>query len=463
MAYTKTLWEARQGTGLNRFLKTQETSVEVNLVNEPLAVTNPGTPFSEENMNHIERGIEDAHELIAAESQAREQSGNELAQAITDEAQARQEADEEAIREHDENEGAHADIRAAISAEKQTRQAADEGLQQNLNAVDLQLQENIQAEAHARQNADLTLQDGINNANGSLKGLEDSFNSWIGRGGYLEAYDFGTSAPAQEDLTDQALSQITSISDPLQVWNGTKIENLFDGHLWALTNTQDTDPPIFEWSDQGPASISPFAQDTGGYIVGADPNADGGGFIQAMPGGKGRVIGWEQIIASSSFLAAHPVGSIYLSVDSVNPGIQYGGTWEAWGQGKVPVGVDASDADFNEAEIFGGEKKHILNETEMPSHTHTQNSHTHTEASHTHTLVTGNSNIVSSAPNQQSAYSNIYNGKYSTPNYPSSNHSIPSSTPTINAATAVNQNKGGSAAHNNLQPYITCYMWKRTE
>ena len=443
MAYTRTEWKARQGTGLNRFIKTQETADSVNLTNEPFTVTAPGTPFSAENMNHIEQGIEDAHEAIAAESQAREQGDNELAQAI-----------EDSIREHDENEDAHTGIHEAIAAESQARQEADESLQENVSALNTHLQANIQAESQERQNADQTLQGNLNNTNNSLKNLEDSFHTWIGRGGYLEAYNFGTPTPSQNDLTNQALSQIVSVTDPLQVWNGTKIENLFDGHLWALTNTQDTDPPIFEWSDQGPANISPFAQDSGGYIVGADPNADGAGFIQAIPGGKGKVIGWDQIMAASSFLAAHPVGSIYLSADPVNPGIQYGGTWERWGQGRVPVGVDESQAEFNETEKQGGAKTHTLSSNEMPSHTHIQNSHNHTQNAHQHAIPQRPSS--SSSP-MSNGVGRTGSGGEETYRY------THNTTATNIAATATNQNAGGGGAHNNLQPFITCYMWKRIE
>ena len=61
MSYIKTLWEARVGTALNRFLKTNETSTEVELTNDPTGVTTAGTPFTVANMNKIEQGIYDAH------------------------------------------------------------------------------------------------------------------------------------------------------------------------------------------------------------------------------------------------------------------------------------------------------------------------------------------------------------------------------------------------------------------
>ncbi len=57
--YTKTNWVARVGTALNRFLKTNETSTEVELTNDPTGVTTAGTPFTVANMNKIEDGIYD--------------------------------------------------------------------------------------------------------------------------------------------------------------------------------------------------------------------------------------------------------------------------------------------------------------------------------------------------------------------------------------------------------------------
>ncbi len=62
--YTKTSWVARVGTALNRFLKTNETSTEVELTNDPTGVTTAGTPFTVANMNKIEQGIYDAHVVL---------------------------------------------------------------------------------------------------------------------------------------------------------------------------------------------------------------------------------------------------------------------------------------------------------------------------------------------------------------------------------------------------------------
>ena len=67
-------------------------------------------------------------------------------------------------------------------------------------------------------------------------------------------------------------------------------------------------------------------------------------------------------IATTAFVnntikTLHPVGSIYISIVSTNPNTLFGfGTWTAFGAGKVLVGLDSSDAEFNTPEETGGEK-----------------------------------------------------------------------------------------------------------
>jgi len=121
----------------------------------------------------------------------------------------------------------------------------------------------------------------------------------------------------------------------------------------------------------------------------------------------------------------YPVGSIYTSIVSTNPATLLGvGTWAAFGAGKVMVGLDSGDSDFDTAEETGGAKTHTLSIAEMPAHTHA------TEGNDTNDAGAG-------VP-----YVDTKSG----------------STSNSNATTST----GGGGAHNNLQPYIVVYMWKRT-
>ena len=65
------------------------------------------------------------------------------------------------------------------------------------------------------------------------------------------------------------------------------------------------------------------------------------------------------------------IGKIILTTNDANPLSYIGfGTWELWGKGRVPVGVDVDDEDFNEVEKEVGEKKHKMTVKELVSHTH---------------------------------------------------------------------------------------------
>lgn len=158
-------------------------------------------------------------------------------------------------------------------------------------------------------------------------------------------------------------------------------------------------------------------------------------------------------IATTAFVTAalsavYPVGSIYINASvSTNPATLLGfGTWTVFGEGKVLVGLDSTDALFDTLEETGGSKNAI-----NVSHTHTATS-TVTDPGHQHnilpTLAGTTANIGSYLQSATTAAS-----------YGSANTA--SATTGISVATT-NSTEGSSGTNANVQPYITVKMWKRT-
>lgn len=75
----------------------------------------------------------------------------------------------------------------------------------------------------------------------------------------------------------------------------------------------------------------------------------------------------EELATEKANLEVFPVGYVYISVDSTNPGTVLGyGTWSQIAQGRMLVGQNDSDADFNVAEETGGSKTQFFT-TDIPS------------------------------------------------------------------------------------------------
>lgn len=198
------------------------------------------------------------------------------------------------------------------------------------------------------------------------------------------------------------------------------------------------------------------------------------------------------------------IGKLIFDTQNVNPATYLGfGTWQLWGQGRVPVGINPNDSDFNAVEKTGGEKTHKLTVAELASHTHTftGSAHTHTYAktnsptggpstntsgstvlttnqipSHSHILSNGNNNVIAEGEGGDKAYITTTGQGYRKTKIAStgggqghthtlSSHTHTTSTTSTNTGSTTqggtNSNTGSNTAHNNLQPYITCYIWKR--
>ena len=189
-------------------------------------------------------------------------------------------------------------------------------------------------------------------------------------------------------------------------------------------------------------------------------------------------------------LASHPIGSIEINISGANPSTYLGGTWVAWGTGKVPVGVNTSDTDFNTVEKTGGSKtisykpagtnsgtavtlnavelthsggavgNHTLTIDEMPSHNHNKVA---TDGSHMFPNWGSSSGwgaqALQMSGNAGDSTQNVGGGgSHNHPFTQPSKHSFTPTTKTITQPTFT----GTTATLNVQQEYITCYMWKRT-
>lgn len=154
---------------------------------------------------------------------------------------------------------------------------------------------------------------------------------------------------------------------------------------------------------------------------------------------------WANSLTQADLLdMIYPVGSIYMSVSATSPNTLFGGTWEQMPAGRVLLAQGSADWGTYNAGDTGGEATHTLTTNEMPSHNHSASTNSAGEHTHTYNWVLGGSSIQ--VPDGGGWYGTT------TQTGSSGTHSH----------TVTVENTGSGNAHNNMQPYIAVYMWKRT-
>ncbi|MDO5827312.1 MAG: hypothetical protein Q4Q19_03520 [Methanobrevibacter sp.] len=157
----------------------------------------------------------------------------------------------------------------------------------------------------------------------------------------------------------------------------------------------------------------------------------------------------------------YPIGSIYMSVNNVNPASLFGGEWE---QIKDKFLLSSGDVYSNQSE--GGSADAVV-----VKHNHTQNSHNHTQNSHGHLPSGGDSRRFMSSPNgcgwSELAGANVSGSGYyyvatNSTSHNVYNEGIGTTVATNQAATATNKEAGVDGTGKNLPPYLAVNVWKRT-
>lgn len=136
----------------------------------------------------------------------------------------------------------------------------------------------------------------------------------------------------------------------------------------------------------------------------------------------------ETVLSTGLLNAIYPVGTIYTSVVATNPATLFGGTWVEFGAGRVLVGLSSGETEFNTVEKTGGAKTVTLSTAQIPAHSHAASS-----------ALWG----------QVEGYGQVTVGSTSASNR-------------ADIVGADMSSAGGGGSHNNIQPYIVVYFFKRT-
>jgi hypothetical protein len=242
--------------------------------------------------------------------------------------------------------------------------------------------------------------------------------------------------------TNFATKDTLPTGDANKIVKGTEIDNEFNSIAGAISSKADIASPALTGTPTAPTAIA----------------------------GTATTQLATTAFVTAALQAVYPVGSVYVNAtSSSNPSVLLGfGTWEAFGAGRVMVGLNGSDADFDTAEETGGAKTvtstgsisgtvggTALTEAQMPKHWHNMsgpNSGSVPQGS-----VTGTSVYGGGTPDDGRW---LY-GTYSTGGGAASGSN---STGTANGASHTHSFSGSFTgnATSVVQPYVVVRMWKRT-
>lgn len=123
-----------------------------------------------------------------------------------------------------------------------------------------------------------------------------------------------------------------------------------------------------------------------------------------------------------------------MSLQATSPATLFGGTWERIANGRMLIGADSASYP---AGSTGGEAKHALTETEMPSHNHG-------------VQQAGSDGAIPMEMGKDGTYQNDEYLSFGTSVKP------------FAESTILISYRGGNQPHNNMPPYLSVYMWRRT-
>jgi hypothetical protein len=245
--------------------------------------------------------------------------------------------------------------------------------------------------------------------------------------------------------TNFATKDTLPTGDSSKIVKGTEIDNEFNAIASAISSKADTASPTFTGTPAAPTAS--YGNSTTQLATTA--------FVQA------------------ALEAIYPVGSIYTNAtSSSNPSVLLGfGTWEAFGAGRVMVGLNASDSDFDTAEETGGSKTSTssgtisgtvggtaLTEAQMPKHYHQYRG----------------ANSMTAPQNDEGASYSFGNYGGGTPDDAAQQYgTFSTGGGSASGGTATGTADGESHTHSfsgtfsgstqsTVQPYIVVRMWKRT-
>lgn len=198
--------------------------------------------------------------------------------------------------------------------------------------------------------------------------------------------------------------------------------------------------PVFFVGDDGRVAV-------GGMPEKSKPASEQGALeVHGAIYSKGKkVLVEDDIPSGGASECPYAVGDIYITTSQLYSTAQSvanrwaGTSWEPFGGGRTLVGYDGSQSEFNSVNKTGGAKTVTLSSSQVPRHSHV--------------LAWGAADgqgVVISKTNSGKSVLSIDSWSWGQ-----------NSSGGANNSNIYTTSHGGGSSHNNLQPYITTYMWRR--